>query len=46
MIDANSVNEGIVSDLDFSQTFRDVAGAELPSDMQGCSHSGHATFLD
>ncbi|MDA0838430.1 MAG: sulfatase [Planctomycetota bacterium] len=32
-----SVNESIVSNLDFAETFLDLAGVEIPSDMQGRS---------
>ncbi|MEM1068450.1 MAG: sulfatase [Planctomycetota bacterium] len=32
-----STNKDIVSNLDFAETFLDVAGAEIPSDMQGRS---------
>jgi arylsulfatase A-like enzyme len=31
------VNADLVSNLDFAQTFLDIAGAEIPSDMQGLS---------
>ena len=36
-IKANSVNKDIVSNLDFAQTFLNLAGAPLPGDMQGRS---------
>jgi len=36
-ITPGSVNEDIVSNLDFSSTFLDVAGAAIPDDMQGRS---------
>ncbi len=36
-IKPGSVNNDIVSNLDFAQTFLDVAGAEQPEDMQGRS---------
>lgn len=32
-----SVNGDLVSNLDFAQTFLDIAGAETPGDMQGAS---------
>ena len=31
------MNESIVSNLDFAETFLDLAGVEIPSDMQGRS---------
>ncbi|MEQ9407705.1 MAG: sulfatase [Fuerstiella sp.] len=34
---AGSVNHNLVSNLDFAETFLDVAGAEIPEDMQGLS---------
>jgi arylsulfatase A-like enzyme len=34
---AGSVNEDIVSNLDFAETFLDIAGARVPADMQGAS---------
>lgn len=34
-----STNDSIVSNLDFAETFLDVAGVEVPSDMQGRSLS-------
>lgn len=34
---AGSVNTDIVSPLDFAETFLEIAGAEVPSDMQGKS---------
>lgn len=34
---AGSVNEDIVSNLDFAETFLDIAGAPIPEDMQGRS---------
>jgi len=36
-IEPGSVNGDIVSNLDFAQTFLDIAGVEQPSDMQGSS---------
>lgn len=36
-IKPGSVNEDLVSNLDFAQTFLDLAGAETPQDMQGRS---------
>ncbi len=32
-----SVNERLVSNLDFAETFLEIAGAEIPADMQGVS---------
>jgi len=34
---AGSVNDNIVSNLDFAETFLDVAGVDVPDDMQGRS---------
>ncbi|MDP6354402.1 MAG: sulfatase [Planctomycetota bacterium] len=36
-IKPGSVNEDIVSNLDFAETFLDLAGVEIPPDMQGRS---------
>ena len=36
-IKPGSVNHDLVSNLDFAETFLDLAGAEIPSDMQGAS---------
>ncbi len=36
-VDAGSINNHIVSNLDFAETFLDIAGAKVPSDMQGRS---------
>ncbi len=36
-IKAGSVNNDIVSNLDFAETFLDLAGVDVPSDMQGRS---------
>ncbi|MFC2099144.1 sulfatase/phosphatase domain-containing protein, partial [Bacteroidota bacterium] len=36
-IKAGSVNEDIVSNLDFAETFLDIAGVAVPEDMQGRS---------
>lgn len=36
-VKAGSRNEDIVSNLDFAETFLDVAGVKVPSDMQGRS---------
>jgi len=36
-IEPGSVNEDIVSNLDFAETFLDLAGIEVPEDMQGRS---------
>jgi arylsulfatase A-like enzyme len=37
VVDPGSTNDDIVSNLDFAETFLDVAGVEIPSDMQGRS---------
>ena len=37
VIKPGSVNRDIVSPLDFAETFLDVAGADIPKDMQGAS---------
>ncbi len=37
MVKPNSVNHNLVSNLDFAQTFLDIAGAAQPEDMQGRS---------
>lgn len=37
VIAPGSVNGDLVSNLDFAQTFLDIAGAEIPGDMQGAS---------
>jgi len=37
MVKPNSVNHNLVSNLDFAQTFLDIAGASQPDDMQGRS---------
>lgn len=37
VIEPGSVNNDIVSNLDFAETFLDLAGVEVPSDMQGRS---------
>ena len=36
-VKAGSRNEDIVSNLDFAETFLDIAGVKIPSDMQGRS---------
>lgn len=36
-IKAGSVNNDIVSNLDFAETFLEVAGVKIPADMQGAS---------
>ena len=36
-VQAGSVNENIVSNLDFAETFLDIAGVGVPEDMQGRS---------
>jgi len=37
VVKAGSVNTDIVSNLDFAQTFLDIAGVKSPTDMQGAS---------
>ncbi len=37
VIKAGTVNDDIVSNLDFAETFLDAAGVEVPADMQGSS---------
>jgi arylsulfatase A-like enzyme len=37
VIKAGSVNNDLVSNLDFGETFLDIAGAKIPEDMQGRS---------
>ena len=37
VVKPGSVNSDLVSNLDFAETFLDIAGAELPEDMQGLS---------
>ncbi|MBN2482443.1 MAG: DUF4976 domain-containing protein, partial [Bacteroidales bacterium] len=37
VVEAGSVNHDLVSNLDFAETFIDVAGAEIPAEMQGAS---------
>ena len=37
VVEAGSINNDIVSNLDFAQTFLDLAGVRSPSDMQGSS---------
>lgn len=37
MIKANSANENLVSNVDFAQTFLEMAGVQIPDDMQGKS---------
>jgi len=36
-IESGSVSENIVSNLDFAPTFLELAGAEIPTEMQGHS---------
>ncbi len=36
-INPGSINNDMVSNLDFAETFLDIGGAEIPSDMQGIS---------
>jgi len=37
VIKPGSVNEDLVSNLDFAETFLDIAGVKIPNDMQGAS---------
>ncbi len=37
IVKPGSVNSDLVSNLDFAETFLDIAGVEVPSDMQGAS---------
>jgi arylsulfatase A-like enzyme len=37
MVEPGSTNQDIVSNLDFAETFLDIAGVEVPGDMQGRS---------
>ena len=37
VVEAGSVNNDLVSNLDFGETFLDIAGAAIPEDMQGKS---------
>ena len=37
VIKPESVNNDMVSNLDFAETFLDIAGVKIPSDMQGQS---------
>ena len=37
VVQPGSVNRDLVSNLDFAETFLDIAGASIPSDMQGRS---------
>ena len=37
VVEPGSVNSDLVSNLDFAQTFLEIAGVELPDDMQGAS---------
>lgn len=37
VVEPQTINEDIVSPLDFAQTFLDIAGADQPADMQGQS---------
>ncbi len=41
VIAPGSVNNYLVSNLDFAETFLDIAGVEVPADMQGRSLVGH-----
>src|SRR5690606_36135651 len=34
-VQPGSVNEDLVSNLDFAETFLEIAGVDIPSDMQG-----------
>ncbi|HJO09632.1 MAG TPA: DUF4976 domain-containing protein, partial [Verrucomicrobiota bacterium] len=37
VVEAGSINNDIVSNLDFAETFLEIAGAKIPGDMQGRS---------
>jgi arylsulfatase A-like enzyme len=37
VVEPNSINEALVSNLDFAETFLEIAGVEVPEDMQGRS---------
>jgi len=37
VVEAGSVNNDLVSNLDFGETFLDIAGADIPEEMQGRS---------
>lgn len=37
VVEPGTVNEDIVSPLDFAETFIDIAGGQVPADMQGAS---------
>lgn len=37
VVEPSSVNTDLVSNVDFAETFLDIAGVEIPSDMQGRS---------
>jgi arylsulfatase A-like enzyme len=37
VVKAGSVNEDMVSNIDFAETFLDMAGVKIPADMQGMS---------
>jgi len=37
MVKAGTTNDDIVSNLDFAETFLDIAGVDVPDDMQGAS---------
>jgi len=37
VIEPGSVNDDLVQNIDFAQTFLDIAGVEAPADMQGAS---------
>lgn len=37
VVERGTVNKDLVQNLDFAETFLDVAGAEIPDDMQGAS---------
>ncbi len=36
-VEPGSINEDLVSNLDFAETFLDIAGVDIPADMQGRS---------
>ena len=37
VVKPGTTNDDIVSNLDFAETFLDIAGVKIPADMQGCS---------
>lgn len=45
-VQPGSVNHNLVSNLDFAETFLDIAGVEIPADMQGKSLSSLMTATE